>query len=162
AISYWFEGSYIRNGGSVMRSVIYLPEFDAYGKRISNLPMQPLRVIAETVTPVASNDPVALDAIIAWAMITEALAGKPFPRVDAPVWQPLPLKLHKIIDGLPLWSSTDFFPINLSKSSTHIHRRTADNPYAMPALQRTLKEKRPRRYPNELAGPYMNFRVPEK
>ncbi len=145
-----------------MRGVIHLADFDQYGARVGRLPTRALRVTARTATPVASNDPVALDGILAWAMVTEALAGRPFPRVDAPVWQPLPLKLSALIDGLPLWASTDFFPVNLAKGSTHIHRRTSDNPYAMPALRQTLGEKRPRRYPSELAGPYMNFRVPER
>lgn len=145
-----------------MRSVIHVPDFDAYGERIAGLPMEPLRVRAVTVSPVASNDPVTLDGVLAWAMVTEALAGRTFPRVDAPIWQPLPLAMERQVDGLPLWRSTDFAPVNLTKGSTHIHRRTSDNPYGMPALRGTLGEKRPRRYPNEQSGPYMNFRVPEK
>lgn len=145
-----------------MRGVVHLPEFDRYGERIAGLRVRPLRITARTVTPVASNDPVALDAVLAWAMVVEQLQGRPFPRVEGPVWQPLPLALDQIIDGLPLWQSTDFIPVGLSKGMSHIHRRTADNPYAMRGLQETLGQKRPRRYPNELAGPYMNFRVPER
>ena len=145
-----------------MRGVIHLPALDAYGERVAGLSLEPLRVRVMVTTPVASNDPVALDGLLAWAMVTEALQGRTFPRVDAPVWQPLPLQLERLIDGLPLWRSTDFAPVNLTRSSTHIHRRTSDNPYGMPALRQTLEQKRPRRYPSELAGPYMNFRVPEK
>jgi CRISPR type IV-associated protein Csf3 len=145
-----------------MRSLVHLPELDSYGDRLAKLSMQPLRVRVSTLTPVASNDPVALDSLLAYAVVTEAMQGRIFPRVDAPVWQPLPLAMEKLIDGLPLWQSTDFRPINLVRGSTHIHRRTGDNPYAMQALKNTLNEKRPRRYPNELAGPYMNFRVPER
>lgn len=145
-----------------MRGVARLPELDAYGERIAGLSMRPLRITARTVTPVASNDPVALDAVLAWAMVVEQLQGRPFPRVGGPVWQPLPLALDRTIDDLPLWQSTDFIPEGLSKGMSHIHRRTSDNPYAMRGLQETLREKRPRRFPSELAGPYMNFRVPER
>jgi CRISPR type IV-associated protein Csf3 len=145
-----------------MRGVSHIDALDRYGERIGGVPVEPLRVTCRTVTPVAGNDPVALDGVLAWAIVTEAMAGKHFPQGLGPIWQPLPLKLHSTIDGLPLWSSTDFVPFGMVKGSTHIHRRTADNPYAMPALRESLGDKRKRRYPNSGAGPYMDFRVPER
>lgn len=145
-----------------MRGVIHVAELDAYGERIEDISFQPLSITVRTVTPVASNDPVALDGVLAWAMVTEQLQGRTFPRVQGPVWQPLPLGREALIDGLPLWQSTDFMPAGLSRGSTHIHRNTSDNPYALRGLQETLGQKRPRRYPSELSGPYMKFRVPER
>lgn len=145
-----------------MRSVTHLPELDAYGKRIDGLEMEPLRVTVQTVTPVSSNDPVALDGVIAYAMVTEAMKGRPFPQSGGPFWQPLPLKLDRLVNGLPLWTSTDFFPTDVHKRLTHIHRRTADNPYAMLGLMHTIHAKRPRRLPSSAAGPYMDYRVPER
>lgn len=138
------------------------PRFDAYGERIAGLPMEPLLVSVVTVTPVASNDPVALDGLLAYAMVTEALAGASFPEAEGIFWQPLPLQMEREIDGLPLWATTQFRPEGLAKGMSHIHRRTADNPYEMPALQSTLNRKRPRRFPNQQAGQYMDFRVPER
>lgn len=138
------------------------PRFDAYGERVAGLPMEPLRVSVVTVTPVASNDPVAFDGLLAYAMVTEALAGQSFPEAPGIFWQPLPLKMEREVDGLPLWATTHFQPENLAKGMSHIHRRTADNPYEMPALQASLGNKRLRRFPNQQAGQYMDFRVPER
>lgn len=145
-----------------MRGVNQLPELYGYEQRIKNIPMRPLQITVRVDTPVASNDPVALDGILAWAVVAEAFAGRPFPQGGGPYWQPLPLGLEKKIDGLPLWQSTDFIPENLHKRMTHIHRRTSDNPYAMPALIETVDQERPRRFPISHAGPYMDYRVPER
>jgi len=46
-----------------MRSVTHLPELDAYGRSVACLLLEPLRVTARTLTPVASNDSVALDGV---------------------------------------------------------------------------------------------------
>lgn len=145
-----------------MYSVSHLPQLDEYGARIASLHYEPLCVTVSTDTPVSSNDPVALDGVIAFAAVTDALKGRPFPQVGGPFWQPLPLKLDRVIDGLPLWTSTDFLPSDLHTRLTHIHRRTADNPYAMSGLISTLNRNRPRRFPLSTAGPYMDYRVPEK
>lgn len=145
-----------------MRGINHLPQLDAYGKRIEGLDYEPLLVTVRTVSPVASNDPVALDSILAFAMVTEAMQGKPVPQEGGPYWIPLPLKLDRLIDDLPLWTSTDFVPHGLCKRLTHIHRRTGDNPYAFQGLMNTLDNKRPRRMPLTTAGPYMDYRVPER
>lgn len=145
-----------------MHGITHLPELDAYGLSIADLPMEPLQVTVRTFTPVASNDPVALDGVLAYAMVTEAMKGRPFPQSGGPFWQPLPLKLDRLVNQLPLWTSTDFFPTALHKRLTHIHRRTADNPYAILGLVHTLHAKRPRRLPSSAAGPYMDYRVPER
>ena len=60
-----------------MRSVTHLPELDAYGRSITCLPLEPLQVTVRTLTPVASNDPVALDGVLAYAMVTEAMRALP-------------------------------------------------------------------------------------
>lgn len=145
-----------------MWSLNHVPEFDDYGASIGELAHQPLRITVRTDTAVSCNDPIALDGVLAYAMVTDALKGRPFPQGEGPFWQPLPLECIRRIHGLPLWASTDFIPSHLTKSLTHIHRRTADNPYAMPGLIRTLDQKRPRRYPSSSAGPYMDYRVPER
>lgn len=151
-----------------MYSVVHYPAFDRYAKHVEELAqsedLQPLRVVAVTETAVASNDPVALDSLIAWAMVQRALEGRPFPTPEPGThyWLPLPLKLDRLIDGLPLWTSTDFAPVDLHRSTTNIHRRTADNPWAMQGLMASLGDKRARRFPSQLAGPYMDYRVPQR
>src|SRR3990172_3671208 len=145
-----------------MRSVEYLSELYDYERRIKDISRRPLSVTVRCDTPIASNDPVALDGILAWAVVAEGFQGRPFPQGGGPYWQPLPLRLEKRIDGLPLWQSTDFIPNELHKRMTHIHRRTSDNPYAMPALIETSGDKRPRRFPRSDSGPYMDYRVPER
>jgi len=143
-------------------SVTHIPELDEYGERIAALEYEPLKVTVTTDSPVSCNDPISLDGVLAYAMVTDALKGRPFPQGKGPYWQPLPLHCAKMIEGLPLWSSTDFVPTNLHKRMTHIHRRTADNPYAMIGLMRSAYDKRPRRFPSSSAGPYMDYRVPER
>jgi hypothetical protein len=148
--------------------VIHHPAFDAYALTLDKLDKvedpQPFRVTVVTETAVASNDPVALDSLLAWAMVQQALQGAPFPapKHGQHYWLRVPLKLDRTIDGLPLWTSTDFVPEDLHRSTTHIHRRTADNPFAMPGLIASLGDKRPRRYPSQVAGPYMDYRVPQR
>lgn len=145
-----------------MRRITHLPELDAYGRSIACIPLEPLQVTVRTVSPVSSNDPVALDGVLAYAMVMEAMRGKPFPQSGGPFWQPLPLKLDRLVNDLPLWTSTDFLPFDVHKRLTHIHRRTADNPYAMIGLMQTIHAKRPRRFPSSAAGPYMDYRVPDR
>ena len=137
-----------------------LPELTAYGEQVASLPQEPLCVTVRTLTPVVTMDPLMLDGILAWAMVQATRGPGPFPPRDRPYWLPLPLACAWW-QGLPLWHCTALFPVGLLQDSTHYHKRTAANPYSLPAIMPTLGQRRPRRQPSTAAGQYMNYRIPE-
>jgi CRISPR type IV-associated protein Csf3 len=56
----------------------------------------------------------------------------------------------------------DFLPYDVHKRLTHIHWRTADNPYAMIGLMQTIHAKRPTTIPVIGRRALSDYRVPER
>lgn len=147
-----------------MRSVTVkrIPRLDEYGERIAVLPVGHVEVELTTSKPVAYTDLPTLDGVLAAAVVRELFQNERFLHdPSACVYQPLPLGLEREIDGLPLWRSTNFFPVGeWAEYRTHIHKRTEANPYRLAAVYGTLDAKSPRRSPSSVAGQYMDYRIP--
>lgn len=144
-----------------MRGVAVLPEFYQYYQRIKTLPVEPLLVILRTATAVSASDHLALDGLLALGAAKLEFGLRPFPPAEQPFWLPLPLQQLEEFDGLPLWASTDFTPIDAAVSVACYHRR-GDSLYALRGLQGSLGDKRPRRFPSQSKGQYMDYRIPEQ
>ena len=143
------------------REVVQMAELLRYEDARAGRQLVPLEVTIRTIAPVvAGEETLTLDGILAYATVIEATEGRGVPRDIPPFWIPLPLGLARVIDGLPLWQSTSFYPVGLESDVTHYHRRTGDNPYALAAMAPTLGDKRPRRQPSQVAGQYMDNRIP--
>jgi CRISPR type IV-associated protein Csf3 len=140
--------------------IINLPELDAMGDRFAALPMTPFRLTLRTLKPVAGNDALHLDGLLAKAVVIEAMRGKPLTPTEDAYYMPLPLGLDRLHLGLPVWQCNDFEPVAAAVGHTHYHQRSDANPYDPAATVATLPQKKRRRMPPTTEGQYMSYRVP--
>lgn len=137
-----------------------LPDLELYRLKCEKLSVEPFQVRLKTYGAITCTDPPALDSILAKGMHVAEMQGRRFPDSTVPFYLPLPLLKDRDIEGLPLWKTTDFLPIEPASYLTHIHRRPNENTAWLSAIRATLKSRKPRRQPNSAAGQYMSYRVP--
>lgn len=135
-----------------MCSVIRHPLLEAEGSR-QILELQPLQITLRTLQPIVATEPPHLDGLLAKAVVMEAMQGDVLPQTTDAYYIPLPLGVERVIDGLPLWQSTDFVPVDAKSDHTHYHQRGDCNPY-----DKAIKRKQP----PTTEGQYMSYRVPIK
>jgi CRISPR type IV-associated protein Csf3 len=140
-------------------------ELESYRESIKSILLEPLLISVSTISPVVNVEPIALDSVIAFAVVKHCLKGRGEPsQTQKKPWDiPLPLLLQETIESeyrLPLWASTNFETINPESMQTHYHKRSGDNPYWIRANQSTLNSKKKRRKPSSKAGQYMDYRIP--
>ena len=140
--------------------VVHLPELDAMAQRFAVMKMQPLKITLRTLKPVAGNDALHLDGLLAKAVVIEAMKGAPLADTKDAYWLPVPLALERTHLGLPAWQCNDFQAIDKAVGHTHYHQRTDANPYDMPVTKATLSTKKKRRMPPTSEGQYMSYRIP--
>lgn len=89
-------------------------------------------------------DPLHLDAMLSWAVLHEATEGLGIVDEGKVYYIPLPvMRLWTSACGLPLWASSDFFPVGTEhRSTTVMHKR-----HRWPFKTRT--------------GKYMDTRIPK-
>jgi len=141
-------------------NIIHMPELDAMGDRFAALPMAPFRLTLRTLKPVAGNDALHLDGLLAKAVVIEAMRGKPLLPTEDAYYMPLPLGLERLHLGLPVWQCNDFAAVDAAVGHTHYHQRSDSNPYDPAATVATLPQKKRRRMPPTTEGQYMSYRVP--
>ena len=115
---------------------------------------KPYAIMLYLKTPAILYDPLHLDGLLAKALVENALEGESLPDSADPYWLPLPLKQAWTAEnGLPLWCTTDFEPLDTdSIDSEFWHKRTIDpaflpktragKPFNIRATQGALKEYR--------------------
>lgn len=138
-----------------MRSVIHHPLLEVEGRRqeAGGGKLEPLQITLRTLQPIVATEPLHLDGLLAKAVVIEALQGDVLPQTTDAYYIPLPLGVERVIDGLPLWQSTDFVPVDAKSDHTHYHQRGDCNPY-----DKVIKRKQP----PTTEGQYMSYRVPIK
>lgn len=139
-----------------------LPELYEYGERVLTLPKEPLLITVCTATPVILKDPLPFDSLLARGMVYDVMKDRVMANKPDPYWLPLPLELDCKVGTLPIWKATDFFPVESHVFSTNVHRRAQDNPYAIPAAQATIGQKKLRRQPPTGRGQFMVSRNPQR
>ena len=140
--------------------IIHIPELAAMGDRFASLPMAPFCLTLRTLKPVAGNDALHLDGLLAKAVVIEAMRGKPLAPTEDAYYMPLPLGLERLHLGLPVWQCNDFAAVDAAVGHTHYHQRSDSNPYDPAATVATLPQKKRRRMPPTTEGQYMSYRVP--
>lgn len=106
--------------------MIKYPALETYcAEHHAALDLRPLRITAKLLTPIAGYDPVHLDGLLAWAVVREATDGAGLPPSADPYDIPLPLAcLWRSVDGLPLWTSTNFEPVSETiRQTLYWHKR---------------------------------------
>lgn len=141
-------------------NIIHIPDLDVMGDRFAVLPMAPFRLTLRTLKPVAGNDALHLDGLLAKAVVIEAMQGKPVKPTEDAYYMPLPLGLERLYLGLPVWQCNAFEPVDAMVGHTHYHQRSDSNPYDPAAAIATLPRKKRRRMPPTTEGQYMSYRVP--
>jgi hypothetical protein len=131
-----------------MYSVIHHPLLDEGARQL--LKLEPLQITLRTIQPIVATEPLHLDGILAKAVVIEALQGDRLPQAADAYYIPLPIGIERVIDGLPLWQSTDFVAVDAKSDHTHYHQRGDCNPY-----DKVIKRKQP----PTTEGQYMSYRV---
>lgn len=108
--------------------MIYHPILQFYTEQYQQMDCsQSLEIVVEFASSPAGYDLPHLDNILAKAVVNEATQGKGLPRSAEPYWLPVPLFLiwQRPENNLPLWASTDFFPIDEDEiESAYWHKKT--------------------------------------
>ena len=143
-----------------LMDIIHLPELDAMGQHFATLTMAPFCLTLRTLKPIAGNDALHLDGLLAKAVVIEARRGKPIPPTEGAYHMPLPLAMAREHQGLPVWQCNDFEAVEAMVGHTHYHQRSDANPYDPAATIATLPCKKRRRMPPTTEGQYMSYRVP--
>lgn len=143
-----------------LMEIIHLSELDAMGDRFALLPLAPFRITLRTLKPIAGNDPLHLDGLLAKAVVEAARRGHPLPATEGAYHIPLPLAMARSHEGLPAWQCNDFESVAALVGHTHYHQRSDANPYDPAAIAATLPGKKRRRMPPTTEGQYMSYRVP--
>jgi CRISPR type IV-associated protein Csf3 len=137
--------------------VIHLNELAVIPANFSSSNYQPLKITLQTLQPIVGTEPLHLDGLLAKVVVTEAMQGKPLPQTPDAYFIPLPIGIERMIDGLPLWQSTDFMPVGAKSDHTHYHQRGDCNPYDYAASKLSR-----RKQPPTTEGQYMSYRIPIK
>ena len=97
-----------------------------YIESLKPFDFKPYEITLHLKTPAALYDSLHLDGLLAKAVVENSLQGEPLEASAEPYWLPLPLRQRWTADtGLPLWASTDFYPIETDTvESTFWHKRT--------------------------------------
>lgn len=107
--------------------LIELPELNLYQERYETIETQPLRIHLHLVhnSQLAGYDPVALDNLLARAVLMEATGGQTMLDSKRVYVLPVPLKrLWQSPEGLPLWAATQFWPEGVAVSDiVYWHKR---------------------------------------
>ena len=98
---------------------------NTYLKRFEPFEFQAYEITLFLQTPPALYDPIHLDGLLSRAVVQNATQGLGLPESPEPYWLPLPLeKAWESDDGLPLWCSTNFSPIETDTvTSAFWHKR---------------------------------------
>lgn len=136
--------------------MIHNQQIDDYIESLKPFDIKPYEITLHLKSPAALYDPLHLDGLLAKAVVENALQGEPLPTSGEPYWLPLPLKQAWTADtGLPLWHSTDFYPLETDTvESAFWHKRTIDPAFLPKARSGKPMNIRPTQ------GPLKEYRIP--
>lgn len=108
--------------GPLMRSD---PRLNNYLQRFQPFDFHAYEITLFLQTPPALYDPIHLDGLLSRAVVQNATQGLGLADSAEPYWLPLPLeKAWASEDGLPLWCSTNFYPLETDTiTSTFWHKK---------------------------------------